>query len=131
MSRSIGELKKIVLESQDRNELYNAEVELTELMAGYYTTLSQAFSESTKIKTKGELSLATTLKEICKERQVEVKRKQEDDNNLSNKLNYNFRMAARQALTKETYQRLWSLAQLPRKEVKEEKADMRKNRVSE
>jgi hypothetical protein len=58
---------------------------------------------------------------ICRERQSEV-------GNWANKVNYNFRMAARSMLTKETYQKIWKQAQLTRTDTKEAKGELQKNR---
>lgn len=131
MPKDINDLQKIVLESKDRNELYATEIELIQVIAGLYANLNQVYSNSTRVRIKAQLSTAVALKEICKEGSTQLKHDEEREKNLANKINYNFRMAAKQQLTKETYNKIWLLANTPRQEVKEAKVEMRKNRLSE
>lgn len=129
--KSLTDLKKIVLESQDKNELYSAEIELTELISELYAKVAGARNASDKIKFKGELSVTNTMRDVCKDRQVELKTQLSREADAANRQNYNFRMAAKSMLTKETYEKIWLMSSIPRKEVKEITKELRANRVEE
>lgn len=129
--RSITDLKKIVLESQDKNELYSAEIELTEMISNLYAKVENARNSAYKVQYKGELSVAISIKDVCRDRQSELREQASKDADAHNRMNYNFRMAAKAMLTKETYENILVRAALPRKEVKEQTKELRSNRVSE
>lgn len=120
--QKLKDLKGVVLNSQDKNELYLAEVELTEIINSQHTAIKLADTKMEVGEHIGNLNMAQTLVGICKERQSEV-------GNLANKINYNFRMAAKLMLSKETYDKIYMQANLPRKDVKEAKKELRSNRL--
>ena len=126
---SLADLKKIVLESEDKNELYSAEIELTEIISDLYAKVANAYNAGQKIKYKGELSVAITIRDVCKDQQAELRRKLSQEADAANRQNYNFRMAAKSILTKETYEKIWAMSTIPRKEVKELNKELRANRV--
>jgi hypothetical protein len=121
MLKTITDFKEVVLNSQDKNELYIAEVEIQELIGALHKRIRMADTQMDKSDAQAELGIATSLVGICRERQSEV-------GNWANKVNYNFRMAARSMLTKETYQKIWKQAQLTRTDTKEAKGELQKNR---
>lgn len=129
--KTIADLKEIVLKAQDKDELYIAEIDLQELIADLYSKIETTYNAATKVRYKGELSVANSLIGICRERQNEVAKKQQDARNSDNRHNYNFRMAAKSVLTKATYEKISQLAILTRGEVKGMNPELRNNKVSE
>jgi hypothetical protein len=123
MLKTITDFKEVVLNSQDKNELYVAEVEIQELIGALHKRIRMADTHMDKSEAQAELGVANSLVGICRERQNEV-------GNWNNKVNYNFRMAAKVMLTKETYQKIWTQAQLTRTDTKESKKELQKNRYS-
>lgn len=122
MIRQLSDLKEIVLNSQDKNELYSLEIELQELIGNLHKRIRMADTIMDKSDAQAELGLANSMIGICRERQNEV-------GNWNNKVNYNFRMAAKTMLSKETYQKIWVQAQLTRTDTKDAKKELRKNRT--
>lgn len=120
--QDLQQLKQIVLTSQDKDELYLAEIELTELSSSLHKAIRLSEFASDQGEHKGNLSLATALIGICRERQQEM-------GNLANRINYNFRMAAKLMLKKETYEAIWQKSQLPRRDVKAESGDLRSKQM--
>ena len=116
--QELESLKETVLNSQDKNELYLAEVQLTEISSRLHKAIKLADTTIEQVEHKGNLSLATSLIGICRERQSEV-------GNWANKVNYNFRMAAKTMLKSETYKAIWEKAQLTRQDVKDEKRSLK------
>lgn len=121
--KSLSDFKKVVLSSQDKNELYLTEVELQEYIGARHKAIRMAETEMDATEEKGNLGVAQSLVGICRERQSEV-------GNWANKVNYNFRMAAKSVLAKETYQKIWELAQLTRNDAKDKKKELNANKLA-
>jgi len=122
MTESLSNIKNIVLNSQDKNELYAAEIDLAEIVSDLYKKIAACYNYKAKVDIKGELSIANTLLDVCRERQKEIK-------DLSGRLNYNFRMAAKVMLCNDTYERILQQAAFPRPETKQQKDKLKQNRV--
>ena len=123
MIKAIADFKKVVLDSQDKNELYSVEVELVEYAGNLHKSLKLADSDMEASEIISNLKTSESLLRICQERQSEV-------GNFANRINYNFRMAAKSVLTKETYQKIYELAQLTRNDVKDKKKELNSNKHS-
>lgn len=121
--KTLADFKEVVLNSQDKNELYLAEVEIQEYIGARHKAIRMADTEMDATEEKSNLGIAQSLIGICRERQSEV-------GNWANKVNYNFRMAAKNVLTKETYQKIWELAQLTRNDVKDKKKELKSEQVA-
>jgi hypothetical protein len=119
---TLEHLKTIVLNSESKDEMYKCEIELTEIVSSLYKTLPLLDLGQERIETKSKLSLANSLLTVCRERKEEV-------GNLANRINYNFRTAAKLMLSKETYEKIYSQACVPRKETKEMKKELKSNRA--
>ncbi len=122
MIKTIEDFKKVILSSQDKNELYLHEVELTETIGNLHKGLRLSESDMETSETIAKLKTAESLLRICQERQQET-------GNWANRINYNFRMAAKSVLTKETYQKIWELAQLTRNDVKDKNKELKTNKI--
>lgn len=122
MSDKLTGLKETVLNSQDKQELFVAEVELTELIGSFHKSIKLSETEMDKCDQKSYLGLADSLLGICRDRQKEV-------GMLDNKINYNFRTAAKVLLKKETYDRIYSYAQMPRRAVVENRKELKANKI--
>lgn len=120
----LTEIKGIILSSLDKNELYNLELELTEIISRCYRSISLSETTAESIDHKADLSMANALLGVCKNKQI-------DAGNEQNRINHNFRCAAKLMLTPETYNRILDNARLSRSEVKSQKNELKANRVSE
>lgn len=123
MIKTINDFKQVVLNSQDKNELYLQEIELVEYAGSLHKSLKLSDSDMETSEIISNLKTTESLLRICQERQ-------EETGNFANRVNYNFRMAAKSVLTKETYQKIWELAQLTRNDVKDKKKELNQNKVN-
>lgn len=115
-------LREKVMSAEELHELFNLELDLTEYKTKQHTSFHQSQTQHEQTEIKGNLSMLTTLLEICRERQSEIK-------DVNAKLNYHFRMAAKTMLEKQTYDSIMLKAQLPRKEFKAEAHELKKNKL--
>lgn len=107
MDKSLTELKQIILNTDSSEELFAANLDLTEKVNGLYQLLkSGAYDES---YVYGEINIAKTLRKIC-EKKIETM------NSEQHRMNHNFRMLAKSYLSEKDYQLLKSLSKLPIKE---------------
>lgn len=120
---NLKETRQKVMTAETVTDLYELELDLTEHIGALHkgVMLSDNTMEQSEVKSK--LSMANALLCICRERKAEVK-------DIGSRLNYNFRMAAKAMLSKQTYDAIMLKAQLPRREVKAEKNELRANRFS-
>lgn len=102
-----------MMASDDINQLYNIELDLTQYVGTLHKNVVTAGSNMEQVEEKAKLSMANALLGICRERQAEVK-------DTGNRLNYNFRMAAKSMLDEKTFDDIMQKARLPRRTVKEE-----------
>lgn len=89
-------LKEKVLNSQDHNELYRLDIELTEAMISMRKAVLSTKTEAILTNLKGRISLCKSLLGICRVRQVEVREE-------FNRFNYDFRRSAQQMLMPDLY----------------------------
>jgi len=103
----IESLRSIVLQSANIEDLYYADVELTEIRGFLYKDIALAQTNFEQMDLKKDLSLVNTLIGICRERQKTEKDK-------TARFNHNFRMAAKEMLERGTYAAIYDAALKPR-----------------
>jgi len=115
--KNIDDIKSVVLNTEDIKDLYEVQIDITEHLSQKHDSRSWHEKGSTEyVRISGEIALLYSLLEICKDRINKW-------NDIEGKCNYNFRMAARMVLTKDTYEKVSALAKLPRDAVKGMKSD--------
>lgn len=119
----LKQIRQDVMTSENINQLYEIELDLVEHIGALHKGIMLADTTIEQSEVKSNLSMANALLEICRDRQSEVK-------DTGGRLNYNFRMAARAMLSRETYNSIMDKAHLPRKKVKEETGYLKQNKVS-
>jgi len=120
---NLKETRQKVMTAETVTDLYELELDLTEHIGVLHKGVMLSDTTMEQSEVKSNLSMANALLGICRERQAEVK-------DIGGRLNYNFRMAAKAMLSKQTYDAIMLKAQLPRREVKAEKNELRANRFS-
>lgn len=118
----IEEIKDIVLNSDDTNELRSTLIEIVELSSNSYKAVNIAETIFEQNEAKSRLTILTTLKEICQQRIPET-------SNAQAKFNYNFRMAAMTVLKKETYSKISELSKLLRSDMKQMQKELQQNKI--
>ena len=102
------ETRKLVLESIDVVDLYGIELDIIDFINSQYQELLMHPSIERKRELKSNSKYADALLFICRTRQDEVR-------NSNNRLNHNFRMAAKKILSKTDFNKINEFAYLPRK----------------
>lgn len=120
---NLKETRQSVMAAETITQLYELELDLTEHIGVLHKGVMTADTTFEQSEVKSNLSMANALLGICRERQAEVK-------DLGGRLNYNFRMAAKAMLTKDTYESIIRKAHLPRQEVKSETKELKQNKFS-
>ena len=105
---NLSETRKTVLASTEVVELYGIELDIIDFINSQYQEMLTHPSIERKRELKSNAKYADALLFICRTRQDEVR-------NSNNRLNHNFRMAAKQILSKADFNKINELAYLPRK----------------
>jgi predicted nuclease with TOPRIM domain len=107
----LGKVKEQVLHSTDIDELRKIQLDLTEYKGNLHKSILMSDSPSEKTEIIASLNLSSSMLNIVLDRLEELKSEQ-------NRVNYNFRMAAKEILTKEMYNNIFELAKKTRYEAK-------------
>ncbi len=111
-----------ILDSDDLHWLFKTNVELTEDISATHREIREAQTESEKSDAQGELSVLYALQEITKHKIAEAK-------DTNNRLNYNFRIAAKYMLKKETYKALMEQSNNTVRSMKANKDVLKTNKL--
>ena len=119
----LTELKHKVLHSEDKNELMECQIELTECLSEYHSIKARYeldnSPEYAMVELKGKIALCYSISQICKTRI-------DDWRDTEGKSNYHFRMAAKVVLPKEIYNSIFELTKLSREYVRDNKDEIKK-----
>ena len=119
---SIEELQDIAMLSKDIDEVRECFNALSNRSASLYESLPTVQTNIEAHKIKADLTRTNNLLEICRDRMYEVK-------NTTRQLDHNFRLAAREMLKKETYDKIKEMALFKRRDVKRIKYKLRSNPI--
>lgn len=115
-------IRSRVLNTEDLTEIYTLEIDITKHIGDLHKSYHKSQYKDEQTDARSALSNFQALLEICKDRKADVR-------DTGARLNYNFRMAAKTMLQKETYNSIMQKATLPRKEVKAEQKELKANRI--
>lgn len=79
---------------------------------------------------KGNLGIYYSMLEVLQNRISETKEIDREGRNEQGRINYNFRLAAKTVLKKETYKQIMDLATRTRSEFKEDAKELRRNKLA-
>ncbi len=123
------DLQNKILHSQDLDDLYELQLALDKDISQGYRNVALAQTNFEKIDAKGNLTMLYSMRDILLSRIPDLKEEMKSGNNKENRLNYNFRMAAKVVLTKSTFEKIMQLATQTRQEVKQQSKELKKNKT--
>lgn len=95
-NQRLQDLKTLVVNVDETTELYEMDIELTEIISRLHISHRMADTNMEQSEIKGELALANSCLNILRDRIADAK-------NTNNRLNHNFRMHAKKMLDKSIY----------------------------
>ncbi len=125
----IEQAQQEILQSDQLSRLYEIQIELSKLIKNAHHQNLTADTIMEQSEAKGNLGIYHSMLDILQNRVQELKEIAKDERNEQGRLNYNFRMAARNVLEKKTYQAIMDLAMQTRREVKEQSKELRQNKL--
>jgi hypothetical protein len=119
---NIEEIKKELLHSDSQIRLFEITIQLNEEISKYHIELIKTKDELTKAEIKGKISLFSLLQTIVDKRIEDVRTREIYSNRR-------FRLAAYNVLKKATYNRIVELSSMESAEYKEQKAELKANKI--
>ena len=126
---SIEEIKNDVVYSESQSRLFEITIELAEEISRLHVELVKANEHLKKVEIKGKISLLSTLQNIVDRRIDEVKTFERENERKEFMSNRQFKIAAEIVLTKETYDRIRELSLMNYKKLKEQKNELKANKL--
>ena len=126
---AIEEIKNEVIYSENESRLFELMVELNQEISRNHVELVKTEDTVRKAELRGEISLLNSLLTIIDKRIDDVKSNSTENNKKEFYLNRQFRIAAEYVLKKETVDRIKELSQINYNKLKENKAELRNNKL--
>lgn len=115
-------LKKLILDCDDLGKLYEYKLDLTQ-------DVNEAYQNANTAQTREDRHTYFAKVNEYKAMLDVVEHKIRDTKDTGSRLNYNFRMAAKQVLQPATYKKIMELSHQTIRELKENKKELRSNRI--
>lgn len=125
----IDELQQEILEAENTTRLYEIQIDLSKLIKNVHQQIIMAETTMEQSEAKGNLGIYHSMLSVLQNRISEIKELERAEKDSNNRINYNFRMASKSVLKKETYNQIMDLAQKTRHEVKANRKELRANRL--
>jgi hypothetical protein len=125
----LDSIKKEVIYSDNSSRLFEITIELKEEISRLHILLVESNDHKRKVEVKGKISLFSTLQDIIDKRIDDVRRLEKENEYKELLSNRQFRIASQIVLTKETYERIVELSLLNYKKLKEQKSELRANKL--
>jgi hypothetical protein len=122
-------IKKEVVYSGSQSRLFEITIELTEELSKLHVELVEKTDNVARAGLKGRISLFTTLQNIIDKRIEDLRTVEKENKRKELLLNRQFKIASEMVLTKETYGRITELSLINYKELKEQKVELRANKL--
>ena len=126
---NIEEIKKEAIYSDNPGRLFEITVELTEELARLHVEVRKTKSDVEKAEIKGKMAVLLTIQDIIKKRIDEVIKFEKESERKELLSNRHFRIAAELVLTKETFARIKDLSLTSYKKIKEQKSELKANKL--
>ena len=125
----LEKIKHDAIYSDSSSRLFEITVELTEEISKCHIELVEASENKTKNEIKGKLSLFSTLQNIVNKRMEEVRKTGAENDRKELLTNRQFRIASQMVLKKETYERIVELSTINYKKLKDQKPELKANKL--
>jgi len=126
----IDELQQEILQETEINRLYEIQIDLSKLIKNAHQQNIMAETTMEQSEAKGNLGIYHSMLEVLQNRISEIKEIDREERNEQGRINYNFRLAAKTVLQKETYKQIMDLAMRTRSEFKENAKELRRNKLA-
>lgn len=111
------------------SELYKLQIEINEKITNMKRSAHMAETQLDQIEMNGEIKILYSLLETLQYQVSDLRNKEADQRDENGRLNHNFRMAARGALKKETYDKIMDIAHGSMRDVREQTKQLQNNRL--
>ena len=125
----LEKIKNEVIYSDNPSRLFEITIELTEEISKLYVSLGYTDDHKTKNELKGKISLLSTLQNIIDKRIEDVRTTDKVNERQELLSNRQFRIASQMVLKKETYERIVELSLLNYKKLKDQKNELKANKL--
>ena len=125
----INELQQEILQETGVNRLYEIQIDLSKLIKNAHHQNLMAETKIEQSEAKGNLGIYHSMLDVLENRISEIKEIDREERNEQGRINYNFRLAAKTVLQKETYKQIMDLAMRTRAQFKEDKKKLRLNKL--
>ena len=115
---NIEELQEEILHENNINRLYEIQIDLSKLIKNAHAQNIMAETIMEQSEAKGNLGIYHSMLDILQKRINETLYNKKNENNNQNRINYNFRLASKKVLKKETYKKIIELANMNRPDFK-------------
>lgn len=111
-------LQQRILQENDVQKLYLLQIEVSQEIKDIHVRINNSKNTKEQSIEKGNLGVSYSILELVKDKISNAKQKVKDDQNEQNRINYNFRMAAKNMLDDDVFDQLMFLARKTRREAK-------------
>lgn len=111
-------LKERILQENDVQKLYLLQIEVSQEIKDIHVRINNSKNTKEQSIEKGNLGVSYSILELVKDKISNTKQKAREDQNEQNRINYNFRMAAKNMLDDDVFDQLMFLARKTRREAK-------------
>jgi len=125
----LEKIKNEVIYSDNPSRLFEITIELTEEISKLYVSLGDTGDQKTKNELKGKISLFSTLQNIIDKRIEDVRTAEKANERKELLTNRQFRIVSQMVLKKETYERIVELSLLNYKKLKDQKNELKANKL--
>ena len=125
----IEEIKKEVIYSENESRLFELMVELNQEISRHHIALVKTEEIVRKAELRGEIAVLNSLLIIIDKRIDEVKLNSAENGRKEFYLNRQFKIAAEYVLQRETFDRIKELSLINYLKLKENKAELRRNKL--
>ena len=126
----IEELQQEILQETEVTRLYEIQIDLSKLIKNAHQQNIMAETIIEQSEAKGNLGIYHSMLDVLQNRVSELKEIDKEERNEAGRINYNFRLAAKTVLKKETYNQIMDLAVIKRAEFKEEAKELKRNKLA-
>jgi hypothetical protein len=125
----LDELQKEILQQTEVNRLYEIQIELSKLIKNAHRQNLMAETTMEQSEAKGNLGIFHSMLDVLQNRVSEIKEVDKEERYEQGRINFNFRLAAKTVLQKETYKQIMDLAIRTRTEIKEDQKELKRNKL--
>lgn len=111
-------LQQRILQENDVQKLYLLQIEVSQEIKDIHVRINNYKNTKEQSIEKGNLGVSYSILELVKDKISNTKQKAREDQNEQNRINYNFRMAAKNMLDDDVFDQLMFLARKTRREAK-------------